>query len=212
MHTTSIPALAGALALLTLGGAASADGLYVKGFAGMSQLSSTDATVGAAPTQTGLGFDPGLLAGGSIGWAYPERNMAVELEWAYRSGDASDLSAAIGTGGDLASTAAMVNAIYSFETVAGAPWRPYVGAGIGVVTEMDIDIDAGPEAGEFSGRGGTALQAIAGVAYQITDQISVLGDVRYFTVGEMTLDRAGGGTATVDYDTFDVSVGFKFAF
>lgn len=86
---------AGMLAGLFAGGAASAQApgqLYLKGFGGATFPQSDDFTLHSelpgASAQSGLDFDTGYVAGFAGGYKITP-NVAVELEYAYRSADVS---------------------------------------------------------------------------------------------------------------------------
>ena len=182
--------------------AADPAGFYLKAFGGISGVQDTDITMGAT-TETGIGFDSGTLAGGSLGYGYGPSPWAAEFEFAYRS---SESSTGATSRGDFASTSLMVNGVYSFE--AAGRLTPYVGAGLGYVTEIDFDV---PGMGEFSDRGGLAWQAFGGVSYRVSDMLSAFAELRYFDAGSRTLS-GGSGTLAADYSTLDVAAGLSFSF
>ena len=187
-------------------GMAAADGdFYLKLFGGASKLSSETLTLSGASGDAD--YDTGFLAGGAIGYDYANSPFRTEIEYTYRTGDNSSMPAAIGTGGDLASTSLMLNAYYDFDT--GTAWTPYIGAGIGAATEIDFDVEGG--AGEFSDSGVFAAQIMAGAAYTISDRASLFGELRYFDAGSVDL-TGSGGTLSTSYSTFDALLGVSFSF
>ena len=183
-----------------------ADGqFYYKLFGGASAISSETLTLGAA---SGEGdYDTGFLVGGAIGYDYANSPFRSEIEYTYRTGDAKTLPAAIGTGGDFASTSLMINGYYDFDT--GTAWTPYVGIGVGAMTEVDFDVEGG--AGEFSDSGVFAVQVMAGASYALSDRASLYGELRYFDAGSIDM-TGGGGTLSTDYNTIDVLAGISFTF
>ncbi len=186
---------------------AAADGYYLKAFGGASMLGDSDLSITGVGSEADLGFSSGVLAGAAVGYAYPGRNVAAEIEWAYRSGDSDDGSLA--EGGDLASTALMLNGIWTLGS-AGA-LQPYLGAGIGYITEVDFDVPSGTAAGEYSDRGGFAFQLIGGASYPISERASVFGEIRYFDAGSLSLS-SDTATLDVDYSTLDLGFGLTFNF
>lgn len=184
---------------------ASAEGFYVKLFGGASDLRGTNATLGGATGRAS--FDTGFIAGGAVGYAYAGMPIRAELEFAYRSSDVAGLPAGIGTGDNFASTALMVNGIYDFQGTGG--WRPYVGLGVGVLTEVDLDLTA--PVGEYSDTGVPAFQILLGTEYALNDRTSLYGEFRYLDAG--SVDLAGpGGVLRTDYSSADLLFGVSFRF
>jgi opacity protein-like surface antigen len=183
-------------------------GYYVKGFGGLSALQGD--TFALDGTSAAVSYDTGATYGGAVGYDYGDRRFRAELEFAYRTGDASGLPVAIGTSGDFASTTVMLNGYYMFETASNL--RPYAGLGIGYVTEIDFDIEGGAGAGEYSDRGLIAYQAMVGAEYPLANRLSVYGEARYFTAGTADMTSAGGSALSADYDTFDLNAGLALRF
>ena len=179
-------------------------GLYVKAFGGSAMLRDTDVR-GAVTGQAS--FEAGPIFGAALGYDAGDRWLRPEIEFAYRSGDADAFVG--GTAGDFASTTLMINGYHDFDRV-GA-WTPYVGAGVGYVTEIDFDISGGIAAGEYNDRGGFAWQAMAGAGYAVSDRIGLSGELRYFDAGSRTLTDPVN-TITADYATFEVVLGVRYRF
>jgi len=195
-------------AVLTVPATGHADGdFYFKGFGGVSDLQSDTLSFGGAASS--VDYDTGVIFGGAFGYDYAGSPWRSEIEYAYRSSDATPVPS-IGTGGDFASTSLMINGFYSFG--GSGALRPYAGLGIGVVTEIDFDIDAGPAAGEYNDSGGFAAQLMVGADYAVSDRVSLFGELRYFSAGSQTLDGPGGSTFEADYDSLDALVGLTVRF
>ncbi len=97
----------------------------------------------------------------------------------------------------------MINGYHDFDRV-GA-WTPYVGAGVGYVTEIDFDISGGIAAGEYNDRGGFAWQAIAAI---------VTGDPGAYLATELSWRRnwiAGGVAGFVPFEGWVQASQFWFA-
>jgi opacity protein-like surface antigen len=192
------------LCLLAASPAAAQDpGLYVRLFGGSSGLQGNSATLGGAGL--GLGYDAGALYGGAFGYDYGDRPFRAELEFAYRSGEASG-----GLSGDYASTTFMLNGYYLLSREGRA--TPYAGLGLGYVSEIDFDVTSGPDAGEYSDRGLLAWQAVLGLDYAVSDRLSVFGELRYFQTETPTLAGPGGTPLSADYDTVDFLAGLSISF
>ena len=175
---------------------------YTKLFGGFSSLQGDSAELGTAPQS--LSYDGGVIYGGAFGYDYGDRPFRAELEFAYRSDEATG-----GIGGDYASTTLMLNGYYLFSL---GSFTPYTGIGLGYVTEIDFDVTGGPDIGEYSDRGLFAWQAILGADYAISEQVSLFGEARYFATETPTLEGPGGATLSADYDAIDILAGVTFRF
>lgn len=203
-HILSLPLAA---LIASSASAALADNFYVKAYGGVSSIGDTDVTISTGGTDSDVSFGSGSTFGGAVGYGYPGTALSAELEFTYRSGD-SDTGAT--AGGDFASTSVMVNAVYSLGQT-GA-FTPYIGGGLGLVTEIDFDVPSGGGEIEFNDRGGLAGQIFAGASYSITDRTSVYGELRYFDAGSRTLSSEGGATLDADYATIDILFGASLRF
>ena len=203
------------LAAATVAGAAVAQedgrGFYLKGFGGLSTLLGDDVTFrGSLDGGSGVSYGSGLIAGGALGFAY-NPNLAAEVEYAYRTGDADGFRDGVASSGDFASTSVMLNAIYTFDAL-GNGVRPYVGLGIGAANEIDFDLEGGPNKGEYNDTWIFAFQGIAGLSYDITETWRLNGEVRYFDAGTPTLSGPDGARLEARYNTFDALVGVTYRF
>jgi outer membrane protein W len=157
-------------------------GLYVSAYGGSSSLASTSLTESrtSLSTLTGKGsFGSGSGLGGAFGYRYGN-GWAAELAWDYRSLEIKRLGGSPVVR-DFASTTAFINGYYRFEKLGIV--RPFVGAGLGYVTEMDMDLNRDGSEQEYSRRGGVAVQAIVGGEMELTDQWSVSTDLRWSEMG-----------------------------
>lgn len=177
---------------------------YLKAFGGASMLRDTDVTGDVEGTAS---FDRGPVVGAAFGYDYADSPFRSEFEYAYRSGGVSSLVE--GASGDFASTSFLINGYYELEGYSAL--TPYLGAGIGYVTEIDFDISGGPAPGGYSERGSFAWQAMAGASYAITDRIEISGELRYFDAGKRTLSGSGG-RITASYATLEALVGVSLRF
>lgn len=199
-----------ALGLLVQPVVAEEGGYYGRLSIGASSPSDPDvdgAISGSASMSTGQVF------GGAVGYAYAGSPFRAEIEYLYRTADADPFAGT--AGGDLASTSLALNGYYDF--LMAGPVIPYVGAGVGYVTEIDFDITSstgsGTGAGEYSDRGGSLFQVMLGARYPVTGRLSLMGELRYFNAGSVTLDRSGGQESIeLDYSGLEFNVGLQFAF
>jgi opacity protein-like surface antigen len=200
---------AAAVVALGLATAANAQGLggpfYLKGFGGFTfpQSDATDIDTPAGSASGTIDYDTGWALGAAVGYSITP-NIAAELEYAYRAADLkNDVS------GDTNSNAVMVNAIYNFGSMgATGAWKPYVGGGLGWAN-IDVSTD---DFGSFTRNDAFAYQFIGGVAYQISPQLSLLGELRWFGTDNRKADGPNDTSFDVEYNTVDVLVGASYNF
>lgn len=195
-------------------------GFYGTLYGQYSRIGSSNFTEsGALGAGSGLyaEFGAGFGWGGDFGWRYGN-GWAAEVEWNYRSHGLDALrrgGTQLARDGDFASNTLLINGLRRFPT-AGA-WTPYLGAGIGWVQEIDIDITpsaGGAERGYATSK--FAFQLIAGVEYALTPQWRLTADARWLRVGSVRLNNeegnGGGSAGPLDYNPFSVQVGVRYSF
>lgn len=163
-------------------------------------------------------FGSGLGLGGDFGWRYGN-GWAAEVEWNYRRHPLDTLrqgSTSLSRDGDFASNTLLINGLRRFAGT-GA-WTPYVGAGIGWVQEIDIDLtpSAGGSERGYSASNKVAFQLIAGAEYALTPRWSLTGDARWLRVGTVRLNNEagnpGGSAGPLTYNPFSLQVGARYRF
>lgn len=191
-------------------------GWYLKPYGGLSQLSDTKGDrVDGTAQWADVSVDPGFLAGLGFGYRYNAR-WAAEVAWEYRTND-SETRLADGTvfdDGNYASNVFFLNGYYYLSP--RGKWQPYLGAGLGWVQEIDIDLEgAGPEQ-SFAGDGDVMLQVFAGVDYAFNDRLSMNLELRYARLSGVDLDAesgpAGGSIEDLDYDPVSLAAGITYRF
>ena len=60
--------------------------------------------------------------------------------------------------------------------------------------------------------GGLALQGIAGIGYQMTDNWTSTIEYRYFTLQGAEVNTLAGGSVDADYDSHSIMVGLRYTF
>jgi outer membrane autotransporter protein len=196
-------------------------GFYVTGYAQYSRIgSSTFTESGALGAGGGLNaeFGSGFGLGGDIGYRYGN-GWAAEVEWNYRRHSLSSLRQGGGTlsqDGDFASNIILINGLRRFNS--STKWTPYVGAGIGWVQEIDIDIQpaAGGAERSYSASNKTAFQLIAGVEYALNQKWRMTADARWLRVGSVKMDNesgnTGGSVTSLDYNPISLQIGLRYSF
>lgn len=195
-------------------------GFYATVYGQYSRIGASSFTEsGALGAGAGLRaeFGGGLGLGGDFGWRYGN-GWAAEVEWNYRSHPLDSLrqgAAALARDGDFASNILLVNGLRRFP---GGAWTPYLGAGIGWVQEIDIDLApaaGGAERG-YSAGSKFAVQLIAGAEYALTSRWSLAGDARWMRVGSVRLNNEegnpGGSASPLNYKPLSVQLGLRYRF
>ncbi|MBC7944220.1 MAG: porin family protein, partial [Burkholderiales bacterium] len=138
--------------------------------------------------------ETGYVFGGAIGYML-SRSFAIEAEVAHTradpesaalvSGPASPLGPFDATG-SASVTTGMVNLILGFPM--GARWRPYIGAGAGIAHFEAEDVAAGP-LGPLDGDDyGLGLQAIAGIDFALSRNVSLGARYKYLRVSNISIE------------------------
>jgi outer membrane protein W len=159
--------------------------------------------------------DSGFLAGGAVGYHYSD-NLSAELAWDYITNDATNRFSD-GTNfndGDFSSSIFFLNGRYAFDPVIQTKFLPYLGAGVGYVQEIDMDLNTGGIETSYSKSGEFAYQLMAGASYPVTESIDLDAGVRYVRVDSINLKREGGTgeLRNVDYDPLLFTIGASYKF
>lgn len=213
MYRAKIVAVAAAAATLAGAGTASAQDLsyfYVKGFGGWTIPQNDDfrleekATGNSLPS--GLDYSTGYVLGAAAGYQVSP-NVAVELEYAFRNADADYKN--ITAKGTAQSNAIMANAIYTFDGMGpNGAFKPYLGAGLGAA---DLNVDGRSGTPDFDGSFNFAYQVMTGVAYDLTPNWTLNGEVRYFGINGQDLETSDLKYKT-SFQTFDALFGATYHF
>lgn len=162
-------------------------------------------------------MQPGFVGLGAVGYAFGN-GLRVELEGGYRY-NAVDEVDGVGVDGHLSAWHTMVNALYDFDL--GSRLSPYVGAGVGAAfVTADAEL---PNSGVFTADGsnigidstdvGFAYQAIAGLAYNVTDTLALTADYRFFHAMDLEHDVSiGGATSNENYMNHAITAGLRYTF
>lgn len=191
-------------------------GFYVKGFGGVGLLGDEDVDFDDGTTLTeGEGeFDAGFLTGLALGYRF-DRNWALEAEFAYRTNDVDIFEAggtALANGGDYASTALLLNGFYHFDS--GLRFDPYIGAGFGMASEIDIDLEGGSFGGGQSFSGDSpAGQVILGAQGALTEDLDLFVEGRFFRAFDPEMDEEGNpGVVESEYGHTALVLGLSWSF
>jgi len=193
---------------------AAPEGFYVGAGAGVNWTQDADIVREGTPAELEASFKLGYVGSVSAGYATAAGPRA-ELEFAWRWNNPVDstesaLPALTGIStGKASSWAVMGNLLYDINT--GTGFTPYIGVGAGIAqVRMDL--------GGFDDRDYVfAYQGIAGVAYNITNNLALTLDYRYFATLDPKFDLGGpgalaGSTVEAEYRNHTVMAGLRYSF
>lgn len=157
-------------------------------------------------------LDAGPYVGLAGGYRF-NRNMAAELEYAYRSNDIDKVESSGSTfidEGDLASVAIMASGYYYFDFA--QTWSPYLGLGIGFIQEIDGDLKFinGNDQGDLEDEV-FAWQAMIGVEVPLDDSWRFYGEGRFMSAPGPEISNSRG-SYDVDYENLSLIVGIGYQF
>ncbi|RAU20171.1 hypothetical protein CU669_19755 [Paramagnetospirillum kuznetsovii] len=179
---------------------------YVGADAGAQMLQNSKNSGGTSSLKSEQ--DAGWLVQGEVGYAFgPWR---VEGEVSYRSSGISKVGGATGSG-DVSALATMVNGVYEF--LPQSKWHPFVGLGIGGAY---LDDGTVKQSGANAYKGSDyqfAYQGFAGVGYDVTSNVELKGQYRYFsTLDYETKASANNAKLTSEYHDHAVLLGVVYKF
>lgn len=216
MQTKSM-LLAAGIAGLFIHPAAAAENWFVRPYVGLSQMSDLDSDFSNIDGRSGeasIELDTGFTGGIGVGYRLDPR-YSVEFGWEYRSNDSETVLDATSEfdGGNYASNIFYLNGHYHFEQAGN--WRPYVGAGLTWVEEIDIDLERGGDELSYSGDGDSGYQIFAGFDYDLAERWKLQAELRYGSIRDIDLDGEGndvGGFDGIDYETTTLQLGLVYDF
>ncbi|MEO0369128.1 MAG: OmpW family outer membrane protein [Pseudomonadota bacterium] len=180
---------------------------YWRANAGLSELSNQSFNFGA--NSENLSIDSGFVAGLSVGYRIRPR-VDLELMWEYRANDHTGFPAseALQSEGNFASNMFGLNAMYRLTE--SERFTPYLGVGLLLAQEIDIDFENAAGERSFSTDGDVGFQIFAGVEYLMSGAWKIRGELRQAQLGSLNLESESGvGTVLdLDYDplTLDISI------
>jgi outer membrane protein OmpA-like peptidoglycan-associated protein len=158
--------------------------------------------------------DTGYAVMGQVGYGFGPWRAEGEIGW--RSNDINSFANGSGNlnpGGSLGGVSFMFNLLHDFKT--NSNWTPYIGAGIGDIHLSADQITASGLKVTNDVNDQFAYQAIAGIAYRLTDAMSIRADYHYLrsSTASFTLNPAyDSGFATSPYSAHTIMVGFVVRF
>ncbi len=185
-------------------------GLYLGG--GLFGNFHEDGEVGGLGTaKPNAEFDNGWGGALTLGYGY-SNNLRSEVELSYGKNDLDKVSGGTNPSGDVSKTSGMLNLLYDFPGL--GRFTPYIGGGFGAT---NVSLDSGAT---FSGTRVTsddddwtwAAQGIAGLGYQLTDNLGMFADYRYFKTGDAEFRTSQNVNVESDFAEHRVMVGLRWFF
>ncbi len=183
---------------------------------------TSDVANPAAVTKTSTD-DTVAVFGMSLGYDWASKGLPVrtELEYAYRHGLSYDSDPLFVNAGvpvratsDLNSHTLMVNGYYDFKNQ--SKFTPFVGAGLGMSwNKTDTDgtvIATGASEVVSRSESSFAWNLGAGVAYELTENMSLDTMYRYTDLGDAVWGRSSAELTSKDITSHELTVGLRFKF
>ncbi|WP_417515906.1 OmpA family protein [Minwuia sp.] len=196
-----------AAALVVMAGSASAEvsGSYLSG--GALGAYPTDRTVdNSAANPLDLKF--GYGGTGAVGYQF-RSGFRIEGEIAYRHHTADRLGN-INLDGSINSTSAIANIIWEYDNPSGI--YPYIGGGLGGARIGANSVSGAGIATIDDDDFVLAYQGLAGVAFALNPNLSLIAEYRYFRTSEAELTAANGVTVSADYVSHNAMLGLRYRF
>jgi len=210
---TSCVAL-GALSVLGADAHARDDGFYIGVGAGYNIPHDQDLDISNSNNPENQTIEqlggPGAL--GAFGYKY-EEGWRAEIEAGFRTSEVDGISDGAGSG-DVDAWTLIVNGLYDFEADG---FTPYLGAGAGVaflnysrVTPVN-DVNGTTSLNRLADPN-LALQAIAGVSFEIFDDVELTTQYNFLAVPEVEVDTGTGLRSRSEFYDHLFTVGLRYTF
>jgi len=213
--TRYVTYLAAALLLAPLSAVAQDEaGFYASAYGGVPAAPSTSFSE-FRPTGPGVGgtakFGGGLGFGAAVGRRFGN-GWAIELALDER-GNYLRRVGGVAVDGNIFSEMVLVNGYYRFP--ARGAFRPFIGAGLGYVVGLDIDVDRNGSEQEYSREGRVGVQAIVGAEYTLSPRWRLTGDARWSSVSSGTFKASTPGNTLIGkprYRPVSLNLGVSYLF
>lgn len=183
--------------------------VYFSGYLGLSLFPDTNYTESVTPVTGVVELKNANLMAGALGLRLsPE--IDVEVELSYRKPDLVSITPDGGPvsdmGGEIRTTAAMINGYYNFDPLWNV--QPFLTGGAGIAFQSgEFDDTAGVTVDSSDSDMGFAYQIGGGVKYKIRKELKFTTSYRYFGTTEMDF-----GTSRIDYGAHEFRLGVEYDF
>ncbi len=187
---------------------------FLKPYGGLSVISDVspvlklDGKESLSQVSTGLGFSTGITAGYNF-----TPSFSAEAGWEYKTNDI-DFSVDNNTyQGNYASNTYYLNGKYMFNTQ--GRFKPYAGAGISMIQEIDLDFEMFESERSFSTDGKFGFLGLVGLDFLINDRLALnaeLTHTRYASLDLTAEDGSGSELQDLKYNPLVLNLGVKIRF
>lgn len=187
---------------IALAGPLSASPWSVQPFIGVNQLGDTNIEttgIGSVDGESSVKLDRGFTAGLALAYQISAQ-WSTEFAWDYRSAESS-VNLADGSNfpeGNWASNLFYVNGRYHFTEM--AHWYPYLGAGLVLAQEIDIDLERDGVEQSYSGSGDLGMQVVGGFSVAIGSNVHWNVELRYANIEGVTMEGEEGAAGSIEAD------------
>ncbi|ANK79648.1 MAG: hypothetical protein TEF_01690 [Rhizobiales bacterium NRL2] len=196
---------AAALALLPAAALAELDGPYLAGGVLGQHVGDRELSGGVAGD-----LEMAIGAGGLAAFGYQFRTgIRLETELSYRHNRADSFNGA-NVNGSFGVLGGLVNLVWEYDNDSGI--YPYVGGGIGIAQVQANDFDFGGGRTLDDGATELAMQGLAGVAFALDPNLSLIAEYRYFRTGEAEFRDSTGATIDASYAAHTAVLGLRYRF
>jgi OmpA-OmpF porin, OOP family len=179
-------------------------GPYVAGAAG-AQIPSALKLQGDGVDEN-INRDVGPVVIGSVGYAFPDR-IRVEAEADWRRGQTTTVDG-ISSVGHVSAFGGLGNVLYDIPI--GESYTGYVGAGVGVA-RVGYTVSPSGQTGIDDSDVTFAYQGIAGIAYNLSTNLALTADYRYFRTTPATIRTDSGARTSGEYEAHTLTLGLRYS-
>ena len=186
---------------------AQSSGYYVGAALGLGLQG--DADVSGTGIAASVDTDPAKVGLLSFGHAYGN-GFRTEFEFSYSHTSVDSVSGSSSSAGSIAALSGMVNALYDIPT--GTKLKPYLGLGLGASRLSYNDVT--PIGGSVLSDRDTvfAYQGIAGVSYDLGDNLALTTEYRYFRTADPSFNTDATGAVDSEFTEHRIMVGLRWTF
>ncbi len=186
---------------------AQSSGYYIGAGAGLSL--QRDADITGNGVDASIETDPGWAGQLSLGHYYGN-GLRAEIEAAYGRSGVDSISGGANPGGNISALSGMINGFYDFST--DSALKPYVGFGIGAARLSYNGVT--PIGGSRTNDRDTvfAYQGIAGVSYDLGNDLALTTDYRYFRALDPNFTTDAGTSVDGEFGEHRIMVGLRWSF
>jgi len=187
------------------------DGLYIRGEAGWSHMNDMAGYTTGGSSYTSDQYE-GYLVGGALGWKFDQLRVELGLDFSNSGIETIDLNNKTNyvNSGEVHNTAGMVNFLWDMRT--GTFIVPYIGIGVGA---SDVSLNNVVLNGKLQSNSSDlvfAYQPMAGVNFQLTNQLALGVQYRYFATVDPSFNYAPGGKLGLKNESHNVLAGLTWYF